>query len=453
MHENFDRASINILIVDDEPSVRESLRDWFEDEGYLVQTACDAAEALNVVRDKSFDIILLDIKMPGMDGLALQDRLREFDSEIIIIIITAFAAVDSAVRALKAGAFDYVTKPVDPDELTHLIRNAAQQRMLKKENIQLKESIETLHNVDDFIGDSQQMQEVFDLIRTVAPTESTVLVRGDSGTGKELIAKAIHSNSSRKYFPIIPVNCGALTESLIESELFGHEKGAFTGAQYRRKGSVEMANGGTLFLDEIGTLSLKSQIDLLRVLETKQFQRVGGEKTVIVDFRLICATNLDLEKAVQDGTFREDLYYRINVFSIHVPPLRERRSDIPLLTAHFIEKYATRMNKTVKPVSSDAMAAMIAYNWPGNVRELENAIERAMVVTSADSIRLQDLPMQFTNGNHPTHSESLAGMEKIHIIKTLDELSWNITRSAERLGIDRVTLYNKIQKYSLKRPK
>ncbi len=452
MTQTQDLSAIHILIVDDELSVRSSLEEWFLDDGYRVSTAENASDALTALQREPVDIILLDIKMPGMDGLALQERIREFDQDVVIIIITAFATVDTAVRALKAGAFDYVTKPIDPDDLTHLIRNAVQQRRLQRENAALKEHLDTLQNMEDIVGHSSEMQKVFELVRTVAPTNSTALIRGESGTGKELIARAIHSNSARRYFPIIPVNCGALSESLLESELFGHEKGAFTGAQYRRKGKFEMADGGTLFLDEIGTLTMKTQIDLLRVLETRQFQRVGGERTLSVDFRLICATNADLEQEVKNGTFREDLYYRINVFTITLPPLRERRSDIPILAEHFVERYALAMNKPHREIEADAMELLIRHPWPGNVRELENAIERAMVVASGPRIKASDLPLQLANGTNAPTSDTLADLEKHHIARVLEDMSWNITRTAERLGIDRVTLYNKIEKYGLKRP-
>ncbi|MBI5648570.1 MAG: sigma-54-dependent Fis family transcriptional regulator [Ignavibacteriae bacterium] len=445
-------SSIHLLVVDDEASVRESLEQWFLEDGYSVHTAENAAAALDILQRERIDLVLLDIKMPGMDGLALQERIREFDTDIIIIIITAFASVDTAVRALKAGAFDYVTKPIDPDELSTMVRNAAQQRRLARENAQLRQTVDALHHIDDIVGASEEMVKVFDLVRTVAPTKSTVLIRGESGTGKELIARAIHANSTRKYFPIIPVNCGALSESLLESELFGHEKGSFTGAQYRRKGKFEMANGGTLFLDEIGTLAPKTQVDLLRVLESHQFQRVGGEQTIHVDFRLICATNADLEAAVRDGTFREDLYYRINVFAITIPPLRERRGDIPMLAEHFVHKYARLMNRTAKEFSEGAMSLLTTYAWPGNVRELENAVERAMVVSSRPFIEEEDLPMHLSTRAAGAAGESLADVERRHIVQVLSEMNWNITRSAERLAIDRVTLYNKIEKYGLKRP-
>lgn len=448
----FDPSDITIMIVDDEASVRQSLAAWFEDDGYTMVTAQNAAEALQRLQERTIDIILLDIKMPGMDGLALQDRIREFNSEVIIIIITAFATVDTAVRALKAGAFDYTTKPVDPDELTHLVRKAIENIRLHRENRALRESLDQLQYVDDIVGQSPQMQKVLELVKTVAPTDSTVLILGESGTGKELIARAIHMNSRRRYFPLIPVNCGAIPETLLESELFGHEKGAFTGAQYRRKGKFEMAQGGTLFLDEIGTLGLKSQVDLLRVLQDKEFHRIGGERLVKADFRLICATNVDLEEEVKHARFREDLYYRINVFTILLPPLRDRRADIPILARHFIERHAKAMNKPVPELSSAAMDVLLTHNWPGNVRELENALERALVINKGTAIAPDDLPVQVGRATVGTRNTTLAEIEKEHILQTLESHGWNITRSAEQLGIDRVTLYNKIEKYGLKRP-
>lgn len=321
----------SILIVDDELIVRESLTKWFRQDGYRVEAAEDANHALKLMNNGPWDLALLDIKMPGMTGLELQKRLKEIDKNTSVIIITAFASVDSAVQALKEGAFDYVTKPIDPDHLTHLVVNALKQKKLVEENVQLREQILDTSKAYDIVGESQPIKKVLELAKTVAQTDTTVMLRGESGTGKELIARAIHANSARRYFPIIAVNCGAMIESLLESELFGHEKGAFTGAQFRRKGKFELADGGTIFLDEIGTISQKMQVQLLRVIETKQFTRVGGNELISSDFRVICATNRDLEAAVKDGSFREDLYYRLNVFSISIPPLRERRSDIPQL--------------------------------------------------------------------------------------------------------------------------
>ncbi len=442
----------SILIVDDEKIVRESLSKWFLEDGYRVGSAEDAAAALRQLQAQRWDIILLDIKMPGMDGIELQSRIREIDPLTAIIFITAHASVDTAVQALKAGAFDYVTKPVDPDYLSHLIRNAIKQRALLQENIKLKEQIAECPKLDEIIGESPAMQQVFEMVETVARTDTTVMLRGESGTGKELIARAIHSNGERRYFPIVTINCGAMPEGVLESELFGHERGAFTGAQYRRKGKIELADQGTLFLDEIGNIGVKTQMDLLRVLETKQFTRVGGNEVIRVDFRIICATNRDLENAVQDKTFREDLYYRLNVFTIFVPPLRERKSDIPLLVDYFVKKYARSMGKPIVAISPEAMDVMVRYSWPGNVRELENAIERAMVVGKPPNIVPEDLPFSLSEKNNLPHSGSLAAVEKTHITRVLDQNGWNISRSAEILDIDRVTLYNKIHKYGLRKP-
>ena len=441
-----------ILIVDDELSVRTSLKEWFLEEGFTVETAESGEDALNKMHTGPYDLILLDIKMPGMDGITLQKKIKEIDEDAIIIIMTAYASVDTAVEALKLGAFDYVTKPFDPDDLSQLIRNALKQKELTSENVQLKEKISELSGVDDIIGQSEEMKRVFEMVDTVAETDSTVLIRGESGTGKELIARAIHSRSKRRYFPIVAVNCGAIPETLLESELFGHEKGAFTGAQYRRKGKLELANGGTLFLDEIGDISFKMQIDLLRVLEGKRFTRLGGSEEISVDFRLICATNKNLEKLVEEEKFREDLYYRINVFSIFLPPLRKRKSDIIMLANHFIQKYARSMGKPKKSIASNVQEMMLEYSWPGNVRELENAIERAMVIGKGPEISIEDLPLHInTTEKSNSGKVKLSDLEKDHILRILEETGGNVTKAANLLGIDRVTLYNKMKKYGVKR--
>ena len=393
------------------------------------------------------------MKMPGMSGIELLNKIKSIDKDAVIILITAFASVPTAIAALKNGAYDYVTKPVDPDELAHLVMKALEQRALKIENIHLKESIDEIIRPDNLIGESYQMKKIYDLIQTVAPTDTTVMIRGESGTGKELVAKAIHINSKRKYFPIVPVNCGALAETILESELFGHEKGAFTGAQFRRKSKFELADGGTIFLDEIDSISIKMQAELLRVIETKQFNRVGGNELIKSDFRVIIATNEPLEELVKAGKFREDLYYRLNVFSIVIPPLRERKEDIQLLVNFFINKYSAVMNKPVKSVSKEAMDFLVNYDWHGNVRELENAIERAMVIGKSESICVEDLPFHVSSNNlYPDEDcKSLAAMEKRYINNILNENNWNISRSAQVLEIDRVTLYNKINKYNLKK--
>jgi DNA-binding NtrC family response regulator len=372
------------------------------------------------------------------------------DPELPIIMITAFASVDSAVQALKEGAFDYVTKPIDPDELSHLVRRAVEKRRLQRENSQLRRKVDQLATPTTIVGASGPMSKVLELVASVAQTDTTVLIRGESGTGKELIAQTIHANSRRRYFPIVPVNCGAVPESLLESELFGHEKGAFTGAQYRRKGKLEMADGGTLFLDEVGTIGLPMQVNLLRVLETKEFTRLGGTKPVRVDFRVICATNQDLERQVKEGTFREDLYFRLNVITISLPPLRERRQDIPLLAQHLLAKYAQEMNRAFTGFDPAAMDQMVRYDWPGNVRELANAVERALVVGRGPLVLAADLPMRMNEKAEPPAGDSLADVEQAQIRVILERTGGNVTRSADILGIDRVTLYNKIKKYGLR---
>jgi len=436
------------LIVDDEDSVRDSLYNWFIDDGYRVECAENAKKALSLLNEKDYDIVLADIKMPGMDGMEMHRRIKALPKVPIVIIMTAFASVDTAVQALKEGAFDYVTKPFDPDDLSHLIRNAATQVALKAENENLREKITSLVDVDDIVGESEALKKVLREVEKVAPSDSSVIITGESGTGKELVARAIHSNSPRKYFPLISVHCGALSESLLESELFGHEKGAFTGAAFNRKGRFEMADGGTIFLDEIGTISSKMQVELLRVLESKTFVRVGGNKEISSDFRVICATNRDLEEMVKKGTFREDLYYRLNVVNIRIPPLRERPGDIPMLVTHFIKKYCTSMSRDMISIEPAAMKHLESFEYPGNVRELENMIERSIVVGNGKVISLRDLPM----GKEVISNsiESLDDLEKKHIAKILEKYDWNISRAAKALRVDRATLYNKIKKYKLK---
>jgi DNA-binding NtrC family response regulator len=439
---------ISILIVDDEESVRDSLFNWFIEDGYNVKSAENAKTALTILESEVYDIILADIKMPGMDGLEMLRRIKQLKPDSIVIIMTAFATVDTAVQALKDGAFDYITKPFDPDDLSHLIRNASRQVSLAEENENLRNKIVSLENVEDLIGQSEPMKKVLKEIENVAQSNSSVVITGESGTGKELVAKAIHSNSSRKFFPLVSVHCGSLTESLLESELFGHEKGSFTGAMYNRKGRFEMADNGTIFLDEIGTISMKMQIDLLRILETKKFVRVGGNKEISSDFRVICATNRDLKSMVEKGTFREDLYYRLNVVNIYVPPLRERVEDIPLLVDYFIKKYCTSMNRPPLTIDASALKRLEDFDFPGNVRELENMIERAIVVGNGKKITLKDLPLE--SSVIINSIESLDDLEKTHILQILNKYNWNISRTAKALKVDRVTLYNKISKYGLK---
>ena len=439
---------ISILIVDDEESVRDSLYNWFLEDGFRVECAENAKRALTILESDQFDIILADIKMPGMDGLEMLRRIKSIKPDSIVIVMTAFATVDTAVKALKDGAYDYVTKPFDPDDLTHLIRNATKQISLVEENETLKQKVTSLENVEDLIGKSEAMKSVLKQVESVAQTNSSVIITGESGTGKELVARAIHANSPRKFFPFVSVHCGALTESLLESELFGHEKGAFTGAMYNRKGRFEMADSGSIFLDEIATISSKMQVELLRVLESKTFMRVGGNKEISSDFRVICATNKDLKSMVEKGTFREDLFYRLNVVNIQIPPLRDRKDDIPLLVNYFINKYCISMNKPPASIDAAALHRIQEFNFPGNIRELENMIERAIVVGNGKKITLKDLPLEKTFVS--SSAESLDDFEKAFILQILNKYEWNISRTARALIVDRVTLYNKIKKYDLK---
>lgn len=443
--------NISILIVDDEDSVRDSLQNWFIEDGFEVECAENAKTALSMIEARTFNIVLADIKMPGMDGLEMHRRIKAINKDAIVIVMTAFASVDTAVQALKDGAYDYVTKPFDPDDLSHLIRNAAKQIKLESENESLRTQLISLENVEDIIGKSEAMIKVLKEVESVAQTNSSVIITGESGTGKELIARAIHFNSPRKYFPLVVVHCGALTESLLESELFGHEKGAFTGAMYNRKGRFEMADGGTIFLDEIATITPKMQVELLRVLESKSFMRVGGNKEIKSDFRVICATNKDLKTMVEHGTFREDLFYRLNVVNIRIPPLRERKEDIPILVEHFMNKYCEAMSRDKLTIEPAALNRLEEFEYSGNVRELENMIERAIVIGNGKEIRLRDLPM----GKSANYSsvESLIDLEKKHILEILTKYNWNITRASKALKVDRVTLYNKMKKYGIEQPK
>ncbi|HXZ11808.1 MAG TPA: sigma-54 dependent transcriptional regulator [Candidatus Sulfotelmatobacter sp.] len=439
----------NLLIVDDELIVRDSLGKWFREEGYDVTVAESAQEALAKMAAQRFDLALIDIKMPGTDGVELQRRIHEIDPEMIVIIMTGYASVETAVTALKNGAYDYVTKPFDPDDIAHTIHNALAHRRTERENVRLRETVVAMAQPKEFVGQSSAMMRVFEAIQTVGPTEATVLIKGESGTGKELCARAIHAASPRRLNPLVVIHCGALAETLLESELFGHEKGAFTGAQYRKKGSFEVAEGGTVFLDEIGDISLKTQTDLLRVLQEREITRVGSSRPIPVDFRCIAATNKNLEALVQEGKFRADLYYRLNVFQIELPPLRERKGDIPILVEHFIRKFSVSMNKQITRVSPSAMDILDRYQWPGNVRELENAVERGMVVAQEPELREQDFSLQLSGQEH--NGRTLEDVERAHVLSVVEDCKGNQTLAAEILDIDRVTLHNKLKKYGWKK--
>jgi DNA-binding NtrC family response regulator len=440
-----------ILVVDDDPRVRESLNDLLIEDGYHVGLAASGEEAIAIAKEEIWDLILLDLKMPGMDGIETLKELKKIIPEAEILMMTAYATVNTAVQAIKEGAFDYLVKPFDPDEIEIQIKKIVGHKDLVLENMLLRQKLEDRPSYDEIIGKSPAMQEVFELIDRVAPSDATVLISGESGTGKELVAQAIHANSRRCFRPFIAVSCGALPETLLESELFGYEKGAFTGADHAKRGRFELAQGGTLFLDEIGDISLKTQVDLLRVLQQKELGRLGGEVMINIDVRVLAATHRDLEKAISDNQFRKDLYYRLNVISIHVPPLRERREDIPLLAHAFIRRYCLEMNKEAFRISPAALRLLNEYHWPGNVRELENVIERAIVIGKGTEITPDDLPFSRTDARAGTLPTSLKMMEKLHIERILAENNWNISRASRKLDIDRQTLYNKIEKYELKR--
>jgi DNA-binding NtrC family response regulator len=443
-------AQGKLLIVDDELSVRDSLAKWFHEEGYEVGSAESANEALTRMSEGRWDAALVDIKMRGTDGIELQRRMHEIDPELVVIMMTGYASVETAVTALKNGAYDYVTKPLDPDEIAHLVKKALAHKRTEKENVLLRETVAEVARPEEIVGQSAAMAKVFDAIETVGPTDATVLITGESGTGKELVARAVHQASPRRFHPLVVIHCGALTETLLESELFGHEKGAFTGAQYRKKGKFEIAEGGTVFLDEIGDISLKTQTDLLRVLQEHEIVRVGSNQPIKVDFRCVAATNKDLEKLIEEGKFRPDLFYRLNVFRIELPALRDRRDDIPALVNHFVHKFSLQMNKKINRVSPEAMDLLQQQPWAGNIRELENAVERAMVVAQEPEIREQDFVFKSTISNGGP--KSLDEMEKAHILHVLESCNWNQTRASEILDIDRVTLHHKLKKYGWSKP-
>jgi len=443
--------STKILIVDDELIMRESLAGWLERDGHSIQTASSGEEALEKLKESRFDILLVDIKMEGISGLDVLRAVKENDPDVAVVMITAYGSIPTAIEAMKKGAYDYMLKPFDPNELGVLIEKIIQHQEQARENIYLKEQHKERTRFESMIGQSKPMQGIFDLICDAAPMDSTVLITGETGTGKGLAAKAIHTNSSRHTGPFVTVNCGAIPEHLMESELFGHQKGAFTDARETKKGRLELAHGGTLFLDEIGEIGMRMQIDLLRVLEDGVFYRVGGTQPMEVDFRVIAATNRDLEIAIKDGAFREDLFYRLNVISFKMPPLKSRKEDIPLLAEHFLHRFSQETNKPIDKLSREAMDELMLYDWPGNVRELENAIERAVVVGKGRDILAEDLPIFCHEPSMVFKNNSLKEVEKVHIQQILEENQWNIARSAKILGIDRTTLYSKIKRYKIEK--
>jgi two-component system response regulator HydG len=443
---------LSIMIVDDEEIVRESFLHWFEKTGHRVDAAASGFEALEKLEKFPFELLFVDIKMPGMNGIELLGKVKEEYPDTFVVIITAYGSIETAVEAMKLGATDYLLKPFKPEQLSLVMEKVAYQRKLVSEYEYVKGRLEEITRFDNIIGQSPPMQDIFDLIPEVAQSDSSVLLMGETGTGKELVAKAIHAKSKRAHLPFIAINCGAIPDTLLESELFGHQKGAFTGATHPRKGFLEVVSGGTLFLDEIGEISPKMQIDLLRVLEEKKIIRIGDREPIDVDFRLISATRRDLEKEAAEGGFREDFFYRINVIMIQIPPLSKRKEDIPLLVQHFLEKYSHETTKRVDHVTSEAMQLLKDYDWPGNVRELENAIERAVVLSKSRSLGKEDFAFLRTIPSPVSKPRSLREMEKHYIQEILENCDWNVTKASKILDINRVTLHKMIKRLNLKRP-
>jgi two-component system response regulator HydG len=441
---------MHIMIVDDEKIVRESLYYWFEKAGHSVDTAASGFEALKKLEKVPFDLLFVDIKMPGMDGIELLERVKSDYPDTIVIIITAYGSIESATQAMKKGAGDYLLKPFKPDYLSLVMEKIILQKELTTEYNYLKGRLEKITRFDNIIGQSPLMKDIFALIPDIAASDSSILLTGETGTGKELVAKAIHAKSNRSHRPFIAMNCGAIPDSLLESELFGHQKGAFTDAKQSRKGFLEVVFGGTLFLDEVGEISPKMQVDLLRVLDEKKITRIGNPEPVEVDFRLISATRRDLGKAIAGGDFREDFYYRINVIHIDIPPLRKRKEDIPLLVNHFIEKYSHETAKRVDRISKNSLEQLTRYEWPGNIRELENAIERAVVLSRSRTLADEDFAFLKPASSQPKGTPSLKELERNYIVEILNTCEWNITSAAKILGINRVTLHKKINRLGLK---
>lgn len=448
-----------ILIVDDDQGIRFFLEEALTKKGYKVDSVASAEEALSKVKQDAFNLILLDVRLPGMSGLDAIKKLRELDPSAPIIIMTAHGSRDMAIRAVQEGAYDFFTKPIKLNEFLVILKRALEKRRLQIEVSRLEEKIEKKYKYENIIGSSGVMQEVFAMVNKVARTESSVIIYGESGTGKELIAHAVHTQSTRRERPFVKLNCVAIPEGLLESELFGHEKGSFTGAVSQKKGKFELANSGTIFLDEIGDMTLTTQAKILRVLQEREFERVGGTKTVQVDVRIITATNKDLQKAVEEKQFREDLYFRLNVVPIYLPPLRDRKEDIPLLVEHFLKEASERVKRLISGISPDALHMLVAYRWPGNVRELENCIERAAVISNGDLITGDCLPLYITTAGEKTEpmtegsiEDILASTEKKLILNALRETGGVQAKAAKLLGITERSLCYRIKKYNMKIP-
>ncbi len=457
-------AQASILVVDDSSAVRENLSELLTEEGYEVESCAGGKEAMQFLQERTYELVLSDLSMPEVDGMGVLTYLANHFPETCCIIITGYGTIQNAVDAMRLGAYDYLCKPVESQELLMVVARALEHQRLRRENLLLKKQLREKFGFDNIIGTCEPMCQVFDIIRKVADTDSTVLILGESGTGKELVARAIHYNSYRQANPLIPVNCGAIPEDLLESELFGHERGAFTHAIRTRLGRFEQAHGGTIFLDEIGDMSPNLQVKILRVLQDHQFERIGGQKTLKVDIRVIAATHRDLKELVQTGRFREDLYYRLNVIPIKIPPLRERRADIPILVNHFTQEFSRKRKKSTCRVSPEAMRLLVDYDWPGNVRELENLIERMVILSESEILNAQDLPEHF----HLTPQENIrlsleiptgglplqkmvSDFERQLIIKALNQAGWVKNQAAQLLQLNRTTLVEKIKKQKIRR--
>jgi DNA-binding NtrC family response regulator len=468
-------AGETVLVVDDSPRICDQVAEILEPEGFSVEKAASGEEAIRRIANRFFDLVLTDLRMPGPDGMDLLRHLRRDSPETMAIVITGYGSIKAAVEATKLGAFDFLTKPVKAEEILHTLRRALEHRSLKRENSALKQELSRQFQFKNIVGDSEAISKVFRIIEKIAETDSTVLILGESGTGKELVARAIHYNSHRKDKPLIPVNCGAIPSELLESELFGHEKGAFTSAIRTRVGRFELATGGTIFLDEIGDMSPSLQVKILRVLQEHAFERIGGTRTIKVDIRVIAATNKDLERAVREGRFREDLYYRLNVIPIRVPPLRERPEDLPLLVGHFLQEFSRQGGRQIKSLGPEVMERFRAYPWPGNVRELENVIERIFILSDGEEICLDDLPRRLQDAlaeggrgsraprvrpalevhlpqNGVSFNTAVSDFEKMLIVEALNRTGWIKNKAAQLLGLNRTTLVEKIKKKKIRRP-
>ncbi len=448
-------AQERILVVDDEEQMRELLTKVLSKNGYHVSVCGEGTEALALLEREPMDLVVTDVRMPGLGGMEALRAIKELNPEIVVIIMTAFGSIDQAVQAVKEGAYDYINKPFKIDEMLLTIEKALEERRLRREVSTLRQELRTRYRFDNLIGKSRAMQDVFSLIEQVANSRSTVMVYGKSGTGKELAAKAIHYNSPRATKAFVAVNCAAIPSELLESELFGHEKGSFTGAIATKVGKFELATGGTLFLDEVGSMRLDLQAKILRALQEREVERVGGTRTIKIDVRVIAATNRELKKAVDEGTFREDLYYRLNVVPVTLPDLKDRQEDIPLLANHFVQKFSQESNPNVREISKEAMTVLLSYSWPGNVRELENVIERAVTLGRGPAIQPGDLPPHLVGGTDPLErallkEATLEDLEREYIGLILRRTKGHQIRAASILGIDRRTLYRKIRRYGIR---